>query len=855
MPITLKRSLLSALLFVSVALPLHAYHPGWVRTHLLSSVAPMRSIGNVDVNGDGRPDVVGISTSHTLHYALAQADSTLAAAVTFHTGMNLSDLAIGDFDGDGDGDFVTSDIGTNGLVFLPSNSNGTFGTSVPTALLMAPSEIASGHYNGDTHLDLVVVHANEALLVVYAGDGAGHFSEASRMAAPSGPILLTPGDIDGDGHTDFLIERSQPKQYQLYFGNGDATFDAPIGAPASLVSYRVRIEDLDGDGDREIITANYVVSSVDVIVNLGSRTFAAPVIYPVQGGINASDAADLAVAEVTGDGFADVVVTLLQSKRIATLPGNGNGTLRAPAFAGVPPVSNFTTIFPNWLTAADFTGDGRIDLAVYGSSRLTLLANAAGEGTLTTRAIHPTITVGQKAKYEVSFTPAFLQSAGHSVPYATGLVTIREGATVLGTGTMQNDVVTIEVPSLTLGTHPITASFAGDENYRALTATAVTQNVITESTTLVLIGPTENVQYGDQVTLHAQVTSPLPGNVTGWVSIYKDGQPAGTIPANGYAGFAVDTLGTYEFHATYDGSATHPPATSSTIEVTVVRAATHPRFPYLNENHYVRYGQQPQITVAVESEGSIVSAGAVHIYDGSTLLATVDANYEVPFTLPVLSPGVHYLQARYSGDEHHEPSQSAPQRVTILPAQGFALDVYVLDDGDVARIVAAGFFTVAEGGYYKIYRKIGNGSWQYESNSWLPLTSVVAPAAGQAYAYRMEAYDASGGLLATSNVDLAMIASFSDKPLIPGTPVRAVHVQELVAATNALRTAAGLSSISLSNVAPGQPIRLQHLSLLRDGLNQARVALGAAPVVYSGDAALNALVLSRHFQELRDAIQ
>ena len=48
---------------------------------------------------------------------------------------------------------------------------------------------------------------------------------------------------------------------------------------------------------------------------------------------------------------------------------------------------------------------------------------------------------------------------------------------------------------------------------------------------------------------------------------------------------------------------------------------------------------------------------------------------------------------------------------------------------------------------------------------------------------------------------------------------------------------------------------MQHLSRIRDGINQARVVLGAAPVAFSGYATLYGTVLSRHFQELRDAMQ
>ena len=859
MLITLRSLLVPAVLCASIALPLHAYYPQFTRTHLSSQVTAIRSLASIDVNGDGRPDVAGHNAAATVFYAIAQANRMFAPPVGFYTGTNLTDIAAGDFDGDGDSDIVVSDIGANALVFLQSNSNATFAAPVVTSLSMAPDEIASGDYNGDTKLDLILLNTSGSVLAVFAGDGAGHFAEVSRMTAPVGARIMTPGDADGDGHMDFLVLRSEPKDYQLYFGNGDATFDAPISVPSSLSPSRIRIEDLDGDGDREIITANYVESSVDVIVNLGSRTFGAPVLYPVRGGTHFNDAVDLAVAEVTGDAFPDVVVVLMQSKMIGTLAGNGNGTLRAPAFASVLPVSSFSTIFPERLAVGDFTGDGRIDVAVSGSGRLSQYENVAGDGSVTLRAIYPTITAGQTARYEVTFKPGFLAPFSHPGPYATGVVTIKEGETILGSGTPQNNIATIEVPSLPLGTHSITASFAGDENYRAATSTVVTQNVIAESTTVALTAPSE-LQYGQQPVLHAEVTSPVAGGISGWVDFFRNGQHIGTVGApDAYSYPDGLSLGTHQFQAKYEGNATHPPATSNTIEVTIVRATTTLEFYEPPPNRILRYGQQPEIRLTLDTAGSALFDGTVQLYEGTTLLASLPAVGDVRFTMPVLSTGVHYLYAKYTGSENFHPSQSALQRFTILPASGFVIDAYVNEipeEGGGPRIRAWGLFTLPAGGHYKIYRKIGNGAWQIENGmASFPSGEVTSPLAGTAYAYKMEAYDSAGALLATSNVDVAMLYAFSDKPLVPGTRIRAQHIQELVQAINAMRSGTGLWPIAVPNATAGQPIRVSHLNELREALNQSRAALGAPIMTYSGGAALNSPVLSRHLQELRDAIQ
>ena len=77
--------------------------------------------------------------------------------------------------------------------------------------------------------------------------------------------------------------------------------------------------------------------------------------------------------------------------------------------------------------------------------------------------------------------------------------------------------------------------------------------------------------------------------------------------------------------------------------------------------------------------------------------------------LPLLSPGVHHLRATYEGSENFNPSASDYERYTILPAEGFVIDVYTDDYNGIPRIVAAGVFAAPLGTHYTIYRKSGTG--------------------------------------------------------------------------------------------------------------------------------------------------
>ena len=83
----------------------------------------------------------------------------------------------------------------------------------------------------------------------------------------------------------------------------------------------------------------------------------------------------ITAADFNGDGKLDLAATGINSGDVAVLLGNGDGTFQAAAF-------NAVGINPTGIAAADFTGNGKIDLAVAdsnGSDIAVLLGN--GDGT------------------------------------------------------------------------------------------------------------------------------------------------------------------------------------------------------------------------------------------------------------------------------------------------------------------------------------------------------------------------------------------------------------------------------------------------------------------------------------------
>lgn len=856
------KRVVTATLFALAASSASAYYPEWVR----SSIATMSAykIVTADFNGDGRPDVVTRTNAHTVVLSLIQSNGALGSPTVIYQGSYLSDIAVTDFNNDGKIDVIAADIATDTLVALAGNGDGTFAAPVITQLPLAPTEIIAGNFAGDGKAAVVLRSYSAQALALYKGNNAGGFADAWRMDETSAPVRLAGGDLDNDGNLDLVLANSNPVGYEVRFGIGDGTYTAPVTiAGPAVTPQRVVLADLDGDGDREIISCEFDANSVTVVMNGNGRSFAAPVKYTaIDPSLNPyGNPVDLVVADVTGDGNRDVVVSLVNARLIGTLPGSATGILGSPEYASTSGTTyGNPSIYPYYLALGDFDGDTRPDIVIAGdSSRVAIYRNAAGESNVTVRSNYPTISAGQSVTFSVDVYPAsgFIYpysyyAPSYEPPFPTGSVTLKAGTTVIGSAPLQNRTAAITVSSLPAGANSITATFDGDTSYRPSVSAAYTQNVVNETTTATLTRtPQRDIEYGESLQLTATVTSPIAGSTYGSYWLFTDAvRSTYTNSGTTVYWYEYPDVGTHTFYAAYEGNATQPPTTSNSVTQVVTKAKSGTvLYTYTPA---VRYGTTATVRAEVNAHYSGSPGGTLRLYEGSTVLTSVTyTSYSMDITLPQLPVGVHYLVARYEGDQHFEPSQSSALKLTIVPATGFVLDVTT----SANQISANGFIT-GSNLHFDIYRKIGSAAWVKVFSNWpYPSVTDYSVPANTPYLYKMLAYDATNNLVATSNIDMAMIVSFTDDPLLAGTTVKAQHVKELADAINAIRSSGGLQPMTLANAAAGDIIRASHVLALRTALNEGRVALGADPVTFSSDVSAGSMMKAQHLQDLREAIR
>jgi hypothetical protein len=234
------------------------------------------------------------------------------------------------------------------------------------------------------------------------------------------------------------------------------------------------------------------------------------------------------------------------------------------------------------------------------------------------------------------------------------------------------------------------------------------------------------------------------------------------------------------------------------------------------------------------------------IRDGSVIANTTFTNGEATATLPVLPRGTYDVQAVYSGDANYSGT-TATITLQVTPNQPVAIDARGLTSAiQIGYVLPANTQSIA-----MFRRPVGSGTWAL-ATSWSPATGLDTGTLtrGVMYEYYLEA-QISGGTTLQSNVDRAML--FTDDPLTVGTAVKSVHLLELQQAVNEMRAMAGLSPFAFdSSVSVSAPVRASHIQGLRTAVNEARGVLGWSTATFPAMTAGVTPILASDVQQLRD---
>jgi hypothetical protein len=280
-----------------------------------------------------------------------------------------------------------------------------FVTATPVGATPYLNIVGTADFNGDGRPDILVVAstASGSMLAVLLQNSDGTFAEhATTINAGS---VARIADVNGDGKADVVTVTASPQscgppeqpctdtapaKLDVYLGNGDGTFRslAAVNIADGAAAPSLLVADLNGDGDADVAVTvgDDFYGQLQILLNDGTGVFhlkssSAPAIF----------ASLLAAGDFRGNGKVDLAVANQQGT-LQMLAGAGDGTFTAGA--------SYAKVFAGAAAVADFNRDGHLDLVVVNSNHglgpaAVLIPGTSGGLSSTTQSINASFVGNQ----------------------------------------------------------------------------------------------------------------------------------------------------------------------------------------------------------------------------------------------------------------------------------------------------------------------------------------------------------------------------------------------------------------------------------------------------------------------------
>ncbi len=345
----------------------------------------------------------------------------------------------------------------------------------------------------------------------------------------------------------------------------------------------------------------------------------------------------------------------------------GNGTVSG----GVATYTTTTLQVGSQSITARYVGDTNFSGST--SSAIADTVNKNSTTTFVTTTVNPSVFT-QSVTFSATISPGF---PGTQVPVDGTVITFKDGAAVLGTGSLSGGVATITTTALTVKTHSITAVFAGDGSFLASTSPVLSQTVTTDNTTTAVTSSVTPSVFGQSVIFTATVSAASPGTGTptgpaGTVTFYDGATSLGNGTLSGGVASITKSLavGGHAITAVYNGNANYITSTSAVMTQTVNQDATTSVVTSSVNPSVTGQAVTFTVTVSAASPGSGTPSGMVTFMDGGTALgAAVTLNASGKATLKVALPsaGSHSITVAYAGDTNFVGDTSSTLTQTVNP--------------------------------------------------------------------------------------------------------------------------------------------------------------------------------------------
>ena len=334
---------------------------GWT----LDAISQLKKLDNGNIlmtQGNG---------STKLYRASALGTGNFLTEAIFETGgIGGNAVTVGDFNSDDNLDLaILHPVGlvsnpVNGLSIMTGDGSGSF--SSPRVFEADPTNknLVTSDLNRDGRLDLAVAHgsATSNNATIYLGNNNAGVVNLNDISNGFRQRHLAVADFDGDGNPDLAATNADSNDVSILLGDGFGGFNSSGSFSTVDLPIPIAAADFDEDGTPDLVvgSASFGVSAISVLLNNDVNnpgTFSIRTDYPLPGPIGGA-VSSLAVGDFNNDGHVDIAAPMNISLggSVVIFTGDGIGGFAA----GKAFNTNSGTSF---ITAADFNGDGNLDVA------------------------------------------------------------------------------------------------------------------------------------------------------------------------------------------------------------------------------------------------------------------------------------------------------------------------------------------------------------------------------------------------------------------------------------------------------------------------------------------------------------